>query len=171
MTNFSLLIDKPPWIIALNPPAAYRTAGLRLDQRLHRIETRCLTAKGTDSFFIFFGWESVRDHLLESFLSSFADKPCAERESPFAEGPPYEISASAVKSRVTGGEGYFVLLWICKGTRFRIMKTTIEIPETTLRRARNLAAAKGITLKQLVAEAIEEKVNNGGKTSKTSEPA
>ena len=51
------------------------------------------------------------------------------------------------------------------------MKTTIEIPETTLRRARNLAAAKGITLKRLVAEAIEEKVSNGGTKSKSGEPA
>lgn len=51
------------------------------------------------------------------------------------------------------------------------MKTTIEIPETTLRRARNLAAAKGITLKQLVTDAIEDKVSNGDKKSKSGEPA
>ena len=51
------------------------------------------------------------------------------------------------------------------------MKTTIEIPETTLRRARDLAAAAGITLKRLVTEAIEEKVGNGGKKSKSGELA
>jgi hypothetical protein len=51
------------------------------------------------------------------------------------------------------------------------MKTTIEISDTTFRRAKILAAAKGITFKKLVAEAIADKVNNGGKTSRSSEPA
>ena len=41
------------------------------------------------------------------------------------------------------------------------MKTTVEIPEKTLKRARTLAAAKGLSLEQLVAEAIEDKVGHG----------
>jgi hypothetical protein len=51
------------------------------------------------------------------------------------------------------------------------MKTTVEIPDTTLRRAKTMAAAKGMKLKELLVEAIEDKVSNGGKTSKASEPA
>ena len=38
------------------------------------------------------------------------------------------------------------------------MKTTVEIPEKTLKRARALAATKGLSLEQLVAEAIEDKI-------------
>ena len=41
------------------------------------------------------------------------------------------------------------------------MKTTVEIPDQTLKRAKTLAAAKGVSLEQLVAEAIEEKVGHG----------
>jgi hypothetical protein len=41
------------------------------------------------------------------------------------------------------------------------MKTTVEIPDQTLRRAKTLAAAKGVSLEQLVAEAIEDKVGHG----------
>ena len=41
------------------------------------------------------------------------------------------------------------------------MKTTIEIPEKTFRRAKTLASAKGITLKQLFTEAIEDKLRHG----------
>jgi len=51
------------------------------------------------------------------------------------------------------------------------MKTTVEIPDTTLRRAKTMAAAKGMKLKELLVEAIEDKVSNGGKTSKTAEPS
>lgn len=51
------------------------------------------------------------------------------------------------------------------------MKTTIEIPSTTFRRAKTLAAAKGITLKQLVTEAIEERLRDGSKRAKTKELA
>jgi hypothetical protein len=40
------------------------------------------------------------------------------------------------------------------------MKTTIEIPDKTLRRAKDVAAVKGISLKQLFTEAIEEKLRN-----------
>ena len=41
------------------------------------------------------------------------------------------------------------------------MKTTVEIPEKTLRRAKSLAAAKGVSIEQLVAEAIEDKIRHG----------
>ena len=41
------------------------------------------------------------------------------------------------------------------------MKTTVELPEKTLNRARTLAAAKGLSLEQLVAEAIEDKIGRG----------
>ena len=41
------------------------------------------------------------------------------------------------------------------------MKTTVKISDQTLRRAKSLAAAKGVSLEQLVAEAIEEKVGHG----------
>jgi ribosomal protein L1 len=51
------------------------------------------------------------------------------------------------------------------------MKTTVEIPDTTLRRAKTMAAAKGMKLKELLVEAIEDKVSNAGETSKASEPA
>ena len=51
------------------------------------------------------------------------------------------------------------------------MKTTIEIPDKTLRRAKALAAAKGITLKELVTEAIEDKLRLGAKRSEMEEPA
>lgn len=38
------------------------------------------------------------------------------------------------------------------------MKTTIDLPETTLRQAQSIAAARGISLKKLVAETLEERV-------------
>lgn len=38
------------------------------------------------------------------------------------------------------------------------MKTTLEIPEPLFRRAKVLAASRGITLKQLVTEALGEKL-------------
>jgi hypothetical protein len=41
------------------------------------------------------------------------------------------------------------------------MKTTVEIPDNTLKRAKSLAAAKGLSLEQLVAEAIEDKIGRG----------
>lgn len=41
------------------------------------------------------------------------------------------------------------------------MKTTVEIPEKTLRRAKTLADSKGVSLEQLVAEAIEDKIGRG----------
>jgi hypothetical protein len=42
------------------------------------------------------------------------------------------------------------------------MKTTIEIPASAFRRAKTLAAAKGITLKKLFNEALEEKLRRPG---------
>ena len=40
------------------------------------------------------------------------------------------------------------------------MKTTIEIPEGTFRQAKTLAAAQGITLKQLITEALERRLKS-----------
>ncbi len=42
------------------------------------------------------------------------------------------------------------------------MKTTIEIPGTTLRRAKSLAVSRGISLKQLFTEAVEDKLKTAG---------
>ena len=41
------------------------------------------------------------------------------------------------------------------------MKATVDIADRRFRRAKSLAAAEGMTVKELVAEAIEEKVSNG----------
>jgi ribosomal protein L1 len=49
------------------------------------------------------------------------------------------------------------------------MKTTVEIPEKTLKRAKTVAAAKGLSLEQLVAEAIEDKIGRSEEVGK-SEP-
>ncbi len=38
------------------------------------------------------------------------------------------------------------------------MKTTLEIPDTVFRRAKSLAAERGIPLRALVTEAVEEKL-------------
>jgi len=46
------------------------------------------------------------------------------------------------------------------------MKTTVEIPEKTLKRAKTLAAEKGLSLEQLFAEAIEDKVGRGEELGK-----
>ena len=45
------------------------------------------------------------------------------------------------------------------------MKTTLEIPEPLFRRAKALAARRGVALKQLVNEAILEKVEGSARTS------
>jgi len=42
------------------------------------------------------------------------------------------------------------------------VKTTVEIPGTTLRRAKSIAASRGISLKQLFTEALEEKLKTAG---------
>ena len=39
------------------------------------------------------------------------------------------------------------------------MKTTVELPETTFRRAKSLAAGRGMTLKRFFTEALEEKLH------------
>lgn len=41
------------------------------------------------------------------------------------------------------------------------MKTTIEIPDVMFRRAKALAAARGVTLKRLFAEALEDQFRRG----------
>lgn len=46
------------------------------------------------------------------------------------------------------------------------MKTTLEIPDRTFRRAKSVAAAKGITLKQFFTEALEEKLRERRKSPK-----
>jgi hypothetical protein len=46
------------------------------------------------------------------------------------------------------------------------MKTTVEIPEKTLTRAKTLAAEKGVSLEQLVAEAIEDKLGHSEERGK-----
>ena len=38
------------------------------------------------------------------------------------------------------------------------MKTTIDLPDATFRRARAMAAVRGISLKRFVAEALEERL-------------
>lgn len=48
------------------------------------------------------------------------------------------------------------------------LKTTIEIPDGLFRKAKTLAAANGVTLKQLVTEALEDRLKrktNAGETS------
>ncbi len=49
------------------------------------------------------------------------------------------------------------------------MKTTIEIPGVTLRRAKSVAVSRGISLKQLFTEALEEKLKTAA--APASEPA
>lgn len=51
------------------------------------------------------------------------------------------------------------------------MKRMIEIPEETLQRAKTLAAANGVTVKQLVTDAIEDKLSQCAKRPKAKEPA
>jgi hypothetical protein len=41
------------------------------------------------------------------------------------------------------------------------MKTTIELPETLFRRAKSMAAHEGVTLKQLLTEALESRLDAG----------
>jgi predicted DNA-binding ribbon-helix-helix protein len=38
------------------------------------------------------------------------------------------------------------------------MKTTVELPETLFRRAKSMAAQEGVTLKQLLTEALESRL-------------
>jgi hypothetical protein len=41
------------------------------------------------------------------------------------------------------------------------MKTTVELPETLFRRAKSMAAQEGVTLKQLLTEALESRLDAG----------
>jgi hypothetical protein len=43
------------------------------------------------------------------------------------------------------------------------MKTTLDIPDPVLRRAKAEAAQRGISLRQFVTEAVEEKLSAGSK--------
>jgi hypothetical protein len=49
------------------------------------------------------------------------------------------------------------------------MKTTIEIPDDVFRRAKASAASKGIPLRQLITEAVEQRLR--AETRKGEEPA
>lgn len=50
------------------------------------------------------------------------------------------------------------------------MKTTLEIPDSTFRRAKMMAAARGISVKQLFTEALEEKLRRSAKVSRAARP-
>ena len=51
------------------------------------------------------------------------------------------------------------------------MKTTIEIPDPLLRRAKSKAAERGRSLKDFVTEALQEKLASSAGASVTGEPA
>jgi hypothetical protein len=51
------------------------------------------------------------------------------------------------------------------------MKTTIEIPDLLFRRAESKAAERGQTLKELVTEALREKLAANASGNRPSEPA
>jgi hypothetical protein len=42
------------------------------------------------------------------------------------------------------------------------MKTTLEIPDPTFRKAKATASALGISLREFVTQAVEEKLSSGG---------
>jgi len=44
------------------------------------------------------------------------------------------------------------------------VKTTLEIPDAVFRRAKSVAAQRGIALRAFVTEAVEEKLNAGSAT-------
>ncbi|MCI0534992.1 MAG: hypothetical protein L0Z50_07175 [Verrucomicrobiales bacterium] len=50
------------------------------------------------------------------------------------------------------------------------MKTTLEIPDSTFRRAKTFAAARGISLKKLVTDALEEKLHQPANVLKAAPP-
>jgi hypothetical protein len=50
------------------------------------------------------------------------------------------------------------------------VKTTIEIPDPLLRKAKSKAAERGQTLKDLVTEALQEKLARGASGPRTGEP-
>ena len=45
------------------------------------------------------------------------------------------------------------------------MKTTVELPDAAFRQAKALAAGRGITLKQFLTEALDEKLRRGVTTT------
>ena len=45
------------------------------------------------------------------------------------------------------------------------MKTTLEIPDIVFRRAKSVAAARGIPLREFVTEAVKDKLASESKTS------
>ena len=51
------------------------------------------------------------------------------------------------------------------------MKATVEIPGPVLRRAKSLAAAEGLSLKQLFIEAIEQRIRERSKPGKKITPS
>ncbi|HVE48945.1 MAG TPA: hypothetical protein VNG69_04915 [Casimicrobiaceae bacterium] len=51
------------------------------------------------------------------------------------------------------------------------MKTTLEIPDQLFRTAKSRAAERGQTLKQLITEALQEKLLADAKARSSSEPA
>ena len=51
------------------------------------------------------------------------------------------------------------------------MKTTLEIRDSTFRRAKTFAASKGITLKELFNEALEEKLQDPREKESKKDPA
>jgi len=44
------------------------------------------------------------------------------------------------------------------------MKTTLEIPDSIFRRAKSVAARRGIALREFVTEAVKEKLSSGAKS-------
>lgn len=50
------------------------------------------------------------------------------------------------------------------------MKTTIEIPDPLFRKAKSKAAERGQTLKELVTEALEEKLAASARKARSAEP-
>ncbi len=50
------------------------------------------------------------------------------------------------------------------------MKTTLEIPDQLFRKAKSKAAERGQTLKQLVTEALQEKLSPAAATAGSAEP-
>ena len=50
------------------------------------------------------------------------------------------------------------------------MRTTIEIPNSTFEQAKSLADAQGISVEQLLADTIEEKLRDRSTSDKGGEP-
>lgn len=50
------------------------------------------------------------------------------------------------------------------------MKTTIELPDAVFRRAKQLAVQEGVTLKRLLTEALESRLDGGKRGGKSGAP-